>query len=493
MRDFSRFPAPEYKETVLAPLFDGFKRHHRDHLMAIHHAHGLMLAERGLLGASELRDILRALDDAVAGLDPETLVYTGEHEDYFFWLESQLRARLGADLAGRLHTGRSRNDMDHTIFKIALRSRLLALLAQLESLIAMLLARAEEGAGTLIVAYTHGQPAQPTTFGHYLAALIEMLLRDATRLRAALATVDRCPMGAAAITTSGFGLNRARVAELLGFSAVLENSYGCIAVVDYIAETYASVKILALGLGRFIQDLNSWTGFEIGHIHVPNAFVQISSIMPQKRNPVPVEHLRLLCSLAVGRAETILTTLHNTPFTDMNDSEGEVQSAGYAAFDTMERMLTLLTGFMEAITIDESRTRAHIAESCITITEVADTLVREEGISFRQAHEIASVLAKRMIARRETLETLPFQAFIEAFAETIGRPATIDEARFRFISSPEHFVAVRTMFGGPGALAASLTGYRTALAELTQARQTIEASIAIAEATRARLVAAAMA
>jgi argininosuccinate lyase len=208
---------------------------------------------------------------------------------------------------------------------------------------------------------------------------------------------------------------------------------------------------------------------------------------------VPVEHLRLLCSLAVGRAETILTTLHNTPFTDMNDSEGEVQSAGYAAFDTMERMLTLLTGFMEAITIDESRTRAHIAESCITITEVADTLVREEGISFRQAHEIASVLAKRMIARRETLETLPFQAFIEAFAETIGRPATIDEARFRFISSPEHFVAVRTMFGGPGALAASLTGYRTALAELTQARQTIEASIAIAEATRARLVAAAMA
>ncbi len=491
MRDFSRFPAPEYKETVLAPLFDGFKRHHRDHLMAIHHAHGLMLAERGLLSAAELRDILRALAESVAGVDPETLVYTGEHEDYFFWLEAQLRARLGPDLAGRLHTGRSRNDMDHTIFKMALRSRLLTLLAQLESLIALLLDRAEAGAATLIVAYTHGQPAQPTTFGHYLSALIEMLLRDATRLRAALATVDLCPMGAAAITTSGFGLDRGRVAELLGFAAVLENSYGCIAVVDYIAESYAAVKILALGLGRFIQDLNSWTGFEIGHIRVPDAFVQISSIMPQKRNPVPVEHLRLLCSLAVGRAETVLTTLHNTPFTDMNDSEGEVQSAGYAAFETMARVLVLLTGFMEAITIDETRTRRHIAESCITITEVADTLVREEGISFRQAHEVASALAKRMIARQETLETVPMNAFVAAFDAAIGRPPGMDEARFRFIATPEHFVAVRTMFGGPGALAASLAGYRAALDRLTQARRSGEAVIAAAQAERARLVAAA--
>lgn len=495
MRDFSRFPAEEYKDTVLAPLFDGFKRHHRAHLMAIHHAHGLMLGERGLLKPGELRDILRALADATDRLDVEALTYTGEHEDYFFWLEAQLRARLGADLAGRLHTGRSRNDMDHTIFKMSLRTRLLALLARLEALIGVLLARAEAGANTLVVAYTHGQPAQPTTFGHYLAALIEMLLRDATRLRAALATVDRCTMGAAAITTSGFGLDRPRVAGLLGFSQVLENSYGCIAVVDYIAETYAAVKVMALGLGRFIQDLNSWTGFEIGHIRVPDAFVQISSIMPQKRNPVPVEHLRLLCSLAAGRAEAILTTLHNTPFTDMNDSEGEVQSAGYAAFDTIERALILLTAFMEAIGIDETRTRRHIAESCITITEVADTLVREEGISFRQAHEIASHLAKRMIARQETLETLPMAAFTAAFIEIIGREPAISEARFRFIASPEHFVAVRTMPGGPApaALAASLAGYRAVLAGHSEARVAAEARITSATTERARLVALAMA
>lgn len=493
MRDFSTFPAPEYKDTVLAPLFEGFKQHHRHHLMAIHHAHGLMLAERGLLTQKELHAILAALHDATVALDPATLLYTGEHEDYFFWLETELSRRIGPDIAGRLHTGRSRNDIDHTIFKMSLRTRLLGLLARLEALITTLLDRATLGAATLIVAYTHGQPAQPSTFGHYLGALIEMLLRDAARLLHALETVDRCSMGAAAITTSGFGLDRTRVADLLGFAAVQENAYGCIAAVDYVAEPYAALKLLCLGLGRFVQDLNVWTGFETAHIRVPDAFVQISSVMPQKRNPVPVEHLRLLFSLSAGRADAVMLTLHNTPFTDMNDAEGEVQAAGYQAFDSADRALILFEAFMAAIEIDEAKVRQHIAESCITITEIADSLVREENISFRQAHEIASTLARRMIAAGETLTTLPMPAFIRAFADAIGRAPAMGEARFREIGTPENFVAVRTMFGGPApaALAASLARYGADLAAVTLARQSCQARIAAAVTERARLVAAA--
>ena len=281
------------------------------------------------------------------------------------------------------------------------------------------------------------------------------------------------------------------MATLLGFAEVQENSYGCIAVVDYLAETYATVKLLCLGLGRFVQDLNSWTGFEIGHLHVPNAFVQISSIMPQKRNPVPVEHMRLMLSLAAGRAETVLATLHNTPFTDMNDAEGEVQEAGYAAFDTVDRALSLLTGFMEAVTVDEAKVRKHIDESCITITEVADTLVREEGISFRQAHELASELARRMISAGQTLQTLPMKDFTQAFEHAIGRAPGSDVARFRWIATPEHFVQVREMFGGPGptALAASLARYHAKLETVAQACGVYEARIAGAIAERNRLLA----
>ncbi|HEX3348970.1 MAG TPA: argininosuccinate lyase, partial [Acetobacteraceae bacterium] len=460
-----KFTAPAYARTVLAPLFEGYQRHFREHLIAVHHAHGIMLRERGWLTAEQAGTIFAAIADAVAANAGKTLDYTGEHEDYFFWLEAQLADRIGRDVAGRLHTGRSRNDIDHTILRMVMRERLLGILAQLHRLIATLIRRAEENIDTLVVAYTHGQPAQPTTFAHYLGAFIETLLRDADRLLHAYATADRCPLGAAAITTSGFKLDRARTAELLGFGAVQENAYGCIAGVDHIAETFGALKTMLLGIGRFVQDLNAWTSFEVGHVHVPDAFVQISSIMPQKRNPVPIEHLRLQCSLAAGRADAILLTLHNTPFADMNDSEGPVHEAGYEAFDTVARVLDLLDALMAAVTIDEARVRTHIDQACVTITELADSLVRREGISFRQAHEIAAHLARVMIAEGATLANLPMATFTSAFSNAIGRAPSITEAEFRQVCTPEHFIAVRDMFGGPARMDESLEGYRAALSD----------------------------
>ena len=463
MIDTEKFPAPAYARTVLAPLFEGYQRHFAEHLIAVHHAHGIMLRERGWLTSEQASALFVAIADAVAANAGKTLAYTGEHEDYFFWLESELAARLGRDLAGRLHTGRSRNDIDHTILRMVMRERLLGLLAQLHVLIATLIRRAGKNTDTLVVAYTHGQPAQPTTFAHYLGAFIETLLRDADRLLHAYDTADRCPLGAAAITTSGFRLDRARTAELLGFGAVQENAYGCIAGVDHIAETFGALKTMLLGIGRFVQDLNAWSSFEVGHLHVPDAFVQISSIMPQKRNPVPIEHLRLQCSLAVGRADAILLALHNTPFTDMNDSEGPAHEAGYEAFDTACRVLDLLEALMAAVRIDEARARAHIDQACVTITELADSLVRREGISFRQAHEIAAYLARAMIASGTTLADLPMAHFTAAFDEAIGRAPAMTEATFREVCTPEHFIAVRDMFGGPARMAESLDGYRAAL------------------------------
>jgi argininosuccinate lyase len=198
---------------------------------------------------------------------------------------------------------------------------------------------------------------------------------------------------------------------------------------------------------------------------VPDAYVQVSSIMPQKRNPVAVEHLRLLCSLAAGRAATTLGALHNTPFTDVNDAEGEVQVAGYAAFEAGGRALRLLAGLVRAARVDEARVRRHIDESCITATELADSLVRAEGIPFRQAHEVVARLVRGMLERGERFPTVPFSAFGAAFAQVVGRPARLGEAELRRYTTPEHFVAVRTLPGGPAPapLAASLARYRDAL------------------------------
>lgn len=475
MTDTSVFPDPTYRDTVLAPLFEGVKTHFADHMDAINRAHLVMLVETGILSRRDGAAIASALRDIEVNVDRQDLEYTGEHEDWFFAVEAELRARLG-DLGGALHTARSRNDMDHTMFKMALRMRAEDALRRMNTLAQALLDKAKSERDTLIVAYTHGQPAQPSTFGHYLSAALEVLLADAKRLEAAILHVDHCPMGAAAITTSGFPIDRERMAELLGFSGVRVNAYGCIAGVDYVTGLYSALKLPMIHLGRVVQDMAFWSAFEVGQLHVPRSLVQISSIMPQKRNPVPIEHLRHLASVAAGRCDAMVNTMHNTPFTDMNDSEGEVQQAGYGAFDHAGRVLDLLTAFLPACSINADRVARTTDAACITITELADTLVREDELSFRQAHDVAAQTARAVIAANQPLGG-GFGAFSHAFEASIGTSSTLDEAAFRDAVDARSFVARRDRTGGPApaALDAAFETYQSeinALCDDLEARLT---------------------
>ncbi len=336
------------------------------------------------------------------------------------------------------------------MFRIQLRTRLLALLRRYENMAEQFLARAEKGIDETVLLYTHGQPAQVSVLGHYLGAAIEFILRDMTRILAALEEVNYCPMGAAAITTSGFDLNRHRVAELLGFPRIVENSYGAIANVDYITASYASIRLGCIHLGRLVQDLVTWTGFEVSQIDVADGFVQISSIMPQKRNPVPLEHLRLKFSLAAGGADQIVQTMHNTPFADMNDSERETQATGFEVFERLDHALPLLGGFVEAMKTNRTSIESRIQKSMATITELADTLVRAEGIGFRAAHHVASKLAREALAQGIGFDELSWDLFAQTFEEVVGRPTQVDKEVLASATSPENFVTVREMYGGPG-------------------------------------------
>jgi len=469
MKDKTKFPDPSYKETVLAPLFEGAKLHFSKAVRDINHAHLIMLTQTKIISKIDAGKIAKALSDIDAELDIDALEYTGEYEDYFFLIEAELNQRLGPDLAGALHTARSRNDMDHTVFKTVLAQRLDQFLTLSHTLAQALIDTSEREMDTLIIAYTHGQPAQPSTFGHYLAGVIEVLLRDIERLHGARKLLQKCPMGAAAITTSGFPVDRHMMANLLGFSEPLQNSYSCIAAVDYVTGLYSAIKLMFLHLGRVVQDFQFWSAFEVGQLFVPNSFVQISSIMPQKRNPVPIEHLRLLSSLTIGHCDTIINTMHNTPFTDMNDSEGEVQQAGYSAFNTGARVLKLLEAFVPALTINHNAVVNNINASCITVTELADALVREDGISFRQAHLIAAKTAQDVIAKGQALSS-GYSSFSDAFQTETSRTSTLDKSGFQHFVSPENFVAVRNRYGGPAnaPMKDAIAGYRTKLSKFVR-------------------------
>lgn len=469
--DTTSFPDPVYKDTVLSQLFEGVKAHYAGHMAALNAAHLVMLSETGILKPGDTRKLARALRQIDLETDVSHLTYTGEHEDYFFFVEAELKRRLG-DLGGMLHTARSRNDMDHTLFKLALRSRTDVLWQETMALAHAVLEKAVVEKETLIVAYTHGQPAQPTTFGHYLCAALEVLLRDLNRLNMAADGLEHCPMGAAAITTTGFPINRVRVSELLGFQEPLLNSYGCIASVDYITGLYSAIKLVFVHLGRLIQDLAFWSSFEVGQLYVPNAFVQVSSIMPQKRNPVPIEHMRHLAAVTAGRCDTMIDTMRNTPFTDMNDSEGEVQQAGYAVFGSAGRVLRLLSAFLPACRIDTRRVQHNADAACVTITELADTLVRTEGLTFRQAHEIAAETARTVLSNGTVLAD-GYGPFLEAFARTALRAPEMSHEGFKQAVTLETFVANRDRPGGPApvALESAIAEYREQLAQLAAAHR----------------------
>lgn len=491
-------PAPlaqTYVDTVLAPLYGVTKRFFAAAMREIDRAHLVVATECGVLSI----DVAHILADGLAALDtvpvPET--YDRRYEDYFFVREAALAAAVGADVAGFLHVGRSRNDLDHTMFRMILRERIDALRTEGLALAQTLLGLVRREQRTLIVAYTHGQPAQPTTYGHYLAAVLEILLRDLARLAAARADVDLCPLGAAAITTSGFPLDRKRAAALLGFAAPLENSYACIAGVEDLTATYSALEIMFLHLGRFVQDLGVWAGFDVGQLRLPSAWVQISSIMPQKRNPVAIEHLRLLASHAMGRARAVIGTLHNTPFTDINDSEAETHAQGYGAFDLGMRVLVLLRGMLPAASVDVGRVRRNIDASLITVTELADTMVRQEGLSFRSAHAVAGTFAQAVLAATTTPRPDGYATFREAFKRMVGRPPALDESSFHAALSPENFVSVRSRLGGPAeaAITAACERYTASItrleADATADAERVHAAAAMLDAAMSRLLPAA--
>ena len=437
--------SPEYVRLVLDENFEDAKAQFLAPLMAIHYAHLVMLVERGIVAPDEARAIRTALDrvdlDAVRAVR-----YDGSYEDLFFYVDRLIAEGCGEDAAGRLHTARSRNDIDMTMYRMRQRELVLAIVEAALDLRRVLLALADRYREAVFAAHTHTQPAQPSTIAHYLLAVVEQLERDTVRLTAAYASTNQNPLGACAITGTGFPIDRGRTAELLGFDGTTGNTYGSIATVDYLLESASASAILLVGVGRVVQDLLLWCTSEFGYLRLADGFVQCSSIMPQKRNPVALEHARAIGSKALAQANGLMLAVHNTPFGDIVDTEDDLQPLVSRMFRDAARAVALVAAAMEDATFDVARLAERAATGWVTVTELADTLSRDHGLSFKAGHAIAS----RLIAASRTSPATPIAALLrEVSNEVAGRPIVYDEAQLAEILSPRHFVAVRTTYGGP--------------------------------------------
>jgi argininosuccinate lyase len=437
--------APEYVTYVLNENFEDAKALFLAPLMAIHHAHLVMLAAQGIVSGEDAHAIRVALD-SVSQADIRQVSYDGTYEDLFFYVERLIVQACGDDVAGRLHTARSRNDIDMTMYRMRQRELILGVVSASIDLRRTLLDLADAHRHTVFAAHTHTQRAQPTTVAHYLLAVIEQLERDAARLESAYERTNCSPLGACAITGTGFPIDRRLTARLLGFSGPTRNTYGSIATVDYLLESASATAVMLTGLGRFVQDLLLWSTAEFDYIRLGDGFVQGSSIMPQKRNPVALEHARAIASKALGQSLAIVTSVHNTPFGDIVDTEDDLQPLVFSMFRDATRMVKLVAAAMASAVFDPARLEARAAAGWTTLTELADTLVRKGGLPFRTAHQIAAAV---MTAReRGDDRTLP-AIVADAAASILERPLPLDPADIEHVLSPRHFVEVRKTYGGP--------------------------------------------
>jgi argininosuccinate lyase len=372
--------------------------------------------------------------------------FDGTYEDLFFYLEHVIALAAGEQVAGRLHIARSRNDIAMTTYRMRQRVCIGTLATATLALRGALLRLAAQHTGTIYGAHTHTQPAQVSTIAHYLLAIVEQLERDAKRLESAYRSTNLNPLGACAITGTGFPINRHRTSELLGFDAPTGNTYGSIATVDYMLESVGAAAITVVGLGRVVQDLLLWGTMEFGYLRLADGFVQSSSIMPQKRNPVALEHARGLGSQAAGQAQAIMTAVHNTPCGDIVDTEDDLQPLVASMFRDATRMITIVAASLEDAQFNVERLAARAGEGGTTITELADTLARDHGLPFGTAHKIAGMVIR---ARDDAPAASVSQLLAKASADVLGAPIMYDDAAVEDILSPRHFVEIRTTLGGP--------------------------------------------
>ena len=437
--------APEYVRYVLNENFEDAKALFLSPLIAINYAHLVMLASRGIVSRDDARKLRVALD-SISESEVRAVPYDGTYEDLFSYIERLLIERCGEDVAGHLHTARSRNDIDMTMYRMRQREFVLGLIGATQELRRSLLDVADHHRETVFPAHTHTQPAQPTTVAHYMLAVIEQLERDGTRLAAAYETTNQNPLGACAITGTGFPIDRDLTSSLLGFSRPTGNTYGSIATVDYLLESASAAAVMLTCLGRFVQDLLLWCTAEFNYMRLGDGFVQASSIMPQKRNPVAIEHARSISSKALGQTAAIMLAVHNTPFGDIVDTEDDLQPLVFSMFRDATRAVRLVAAAIASAEFDAARLEARAGEGWTTLTELADTLVRDHGLPFRIAHAIAAEL----VSRRSKDATTTLSEMLTAVSTAIaGVSVRYSQRELEEILSPRHFVDVRRTDGGP--------------------------------------------
>ena len=401
-------------------------------------AHATMLGKQGIIEQAETDKIISGLKAILADIEAGEVEFTMDNEDIHMNIEAILTQRIG-DTGKRLHTSRSRNDQVAVDFRLYVKEEIPTIINQVLDLEQVLIQKAEENLSTVMPGYTHLQRAQPTTFAHYMMAYANMFRRDVTRLEDCLERLDECPLGAGALATSTYPVDRQMTAKLLGFAKPTENSMDSVSDRDYAIEFLSACSILMMHLSRFAEEIILWCSWEFKYADLDDAYSTGSSIMPQKKNPDVAELVRGKTGRVYGDLMTLLTVMKALPLAYNKDMQEDKEPV-FDAIDTVEMCLPVFGAMLQTLTIRPKNMAKAAAGGFINATDCADYLVKK-GMPFREAYMIVGRLVNMCIRSGENLETLTlrdFRAISDLFDSDVYEALEL-----------KHCVHERKVYGGP--------------------------------------------
>ncbi len=401
-------------------------------------AHAHMLADAGILTKADAREISKGLDQILAEIEAGNFKFSSTLEDVHMNVESRLKDLIGP-AAGRLHTARSRNDQVATDFRLYVRECIDGTDAALEAVQRALAEKAEAHASTVMPGFTHLQPAQPVTFGHHLLAYVEMIGRDRGRFADARKRLNECPLGSAALAGTSFPIDRQKTAVALGFDRPMANSLDGVSDRDFVLETLAAATIAAVHFSRLAEEIVIWMTPQFAFVRLSDRFTTGSSIMPQKRNPDAAELARAKVGRIAGAFQSLVIVMKGLPLAYSKDMQ-EDKEATFDAFSSLRLVMAAMAGMIADLEPVPEAMRSAAGRGYATATDLADWLVKELKMPFRDAHQVTGAIVKAAEAKGVDLDAL-------ALFDMQAIEPRITKAVFSVLSV-ENSVKSRTSYGG---------------------------------------------
>ena len=441
-------PDPLVVKYLIQPGIDNDIKYRYQAFLDCNKAHVLMLAKQKIVTREVAAAILKANNEMAAMGDRPNFPVDPGREDFYFNIEAHLIEEVGIEIGGQQHTARSRNDLYATCARLAVRKAYLDICQVYNKMRQAIIDVARQNTDAVYAGYTHMQPSEPITFAHYCSAILNAMQRDFRRISLVFEGLNVCPLGGGSMGSTTWNIDRNYTAALLGFDAPVDNSIDCVASRDFATDLLAALSIAANTISRFCQDLYVWASPDFGYVEVSDSCAVCSSIMPQKKNPWVLEHIKAKAAHVEGCFMSAINVMKNVIYSHCEDMCGESANYLFPGIEEFRVMCELMEVSIRGITVNKEKMLETARGNFCTVTELANYLVRADNISFRMAHDIVAEVVAYMIAHKKTADEIGTDVVNPIFEKLFGRKTSMTDDEVRAALDPVKIAYAKKCIGG---------------------------------------------